>query len=103
MEVISQCGSGGVDDCKPSRKNVACMKLEGQLDMFEYCRTTIPDSVHMGDPAGGYVEILKARNLARGHLMAWSEKNAMKEHLQELMESSNLKRKKWHCDVIGGK
>ena len=70
MEVISQCGSGGLDDYKPSRTNMARMKLEGQLDVVEYSRITVPDSVHMGDPAVGYVEMLKARNSARGHLMA---------------------------------
>ena len=48
MEVISQCGSGGLDDYKPSRTNMARMKLEGQLD--EYNRITVPDSVHVGDP-----------------------------------------------------
>ena len=52
MEVISQCGSGGLDDYKPSRTNMARMKLEGQLDVVEYSRNTVPDSVHMGDPAG---------------------------------------------------
>ena len=79
MEVISQCGSGGIDDYKPSRTNMARMKLEGQLDVVEYSRITVPDSVHVGDPAGGYVEMLKARNSVRGHLMAWSEKQAMQE------------------------
>ena len=49
-------------------------------------RITVPDSFHMGDPAGGYVEMLKARNSARGHLMAWSEKHARKQYLQELTE-----------------
>ena len=29
------------------------MKLEGQLDVVEYSRITVPDSVHVGDPAGG--------------------------------------------------
>ena len=50
------------------------LKLEGQFGVVEYSRITIPDSVHMGDPAGGYVDMLKARNSARGHLMAWNEK-----------------------------
>ena len=45
MEVISQCGSGGLDDYKPSRTNMARMKLEGQLDVVEYSRITVPDSV----------------------------------------------------------
>ena len=53
MEVISQCGSGGLDDYKPSRTNMATLKLEGQLDVVEYSRITVPDSVHMGDPASG--------------------------------------------------
>ena len=81
MEVTSQCGSVGLDDYKPSRMNMARMKLEGRLDVVEYSQITVPDSVHMGDSAGGYVEMLKTRNSARGHLMAWSEKKAMQEHL----------------------
>ena len=95
MEVISQCGSGGLDDYKPSRTNMARMKLEGELDVVEYSRVTVPDSVHLGDPAGGYVEMLKAKNSARGHLMAWNEKQAMQEYLKELTENSNLNRKEY--------
>ena len=96
MEIISQCGSGGLDDYRPSRRtNMARMKLEGQLDVVEYSRVTVPESVHMGDPAGGYVEMMKARNSARGHLMAWSEKRAMQEYLKGLTESSNLNRKEY--------
>ena len=93
MEVISQCGSGGLEDYRPSRINMAKLKLEGQLDVVEYSRITVPESVHMGDPAGGYVEMLKARNSARGHLMAWSEKRAMQEYLKGLTENSNSNRR----------
>ena len=50
-EVISQCGSGGLDDYKTSRSNRARMNL-GQLGVIEYSLITVPDSVHMGDPAG---------------------------------------------------
>ena len=71
------------------------MKLEGQLGVVEYRRITVPDSVHMEDPAGGYVEMQKARNSARGHLMAWDEKQAMQECLKELAENSNLSRKEF--------
>ena len=60
------------------------MKLKGQLDVFEYSRISKPDSAHMGDSAGGYVEKLKSKTSARGHLMAWSEKKTLQEHLQEL-------------------
>ena len=52
MEVISQCGSGGLDDYKPSRTNMARMKLDRQLEVVEYSRITVPDSVHVRDPAG---------------------------------------------------
>ena len=79
----------------PQRTNVARMKLEGQLGMVEYSRITLPDSVHMGDPAWDYVEKLKARNSARGYLMAWSEKPAMQDFLKELTENSNLNRKEY--------
>ena len=95
MEIISQCGSGGLDDYRPSRTNMARMKLEGQLDVVEYSRVIVPESVHMGDPAGDNVEMLKARNSARGYLMAWSEKRAMQEYLKGLTESSNLNRKNY--------
>ena len=95
MEVISQCGSGGLEDYRPSRINMAKLKLEGQLDVVEYSRITVPESVHMGDPAGDYVEMLKARNSARGHLMAWSEKRAMQEYLKGLTENSNFNRREY--------
>ena len=52
MEVISRCGSGGLGDYKPSRTNVARMKLEGQLGVVECIRITVPDSVLMGIPPG---------------------------------------------------
>ena len=95
MEVISQFRPGGLGYYKSLRTNTALMKLEGQLDVVEYSRTTVPDSVYMEDPAWGYVEMLKARNSARGHLMAWSEKHAMQECLKELTEDSNLNRKEY--------
>ena len=95
MEVNSQCGTGGLDVYRPSRINVARMKLEGQLDVVEYSRITVPEPVHMGESAEGYVEMLKTRNSARGHLMAWSEKQAMQEYLKELTDNSNLNGKEY--------
>ena len=95
MEIISQCGSGGLEDYRPSRTNMAKLKLEGQLDVVEYSQLTVPESVHMGDPAAGYVEMLKVRNSARGQLMAWSEKRAVQEYLKGLTENSNLNRKEY--------
>ena len=32
---------------------MAKLKLEGQLDVVEYSRVTVPESVNMGDLAGG--------------------------------------------------
>ena len=66
MEVISQCGSGGLDDYKPSRTNMARSKLEGQIAVVEYSQITVQDSVHMGDPAVGYVEMLRQGFLREG-------------------------------------
>ena len=63
--------------------------------MVEYNRITVLESVHKGNAAGGYMEIVKARNSARGHLMAWHDKQAMQEYLKELETGSNLKRKKY--------
>ena len=63
-----------MEDYKPSRTNMAEMKLEGQLDVVEYSRTTVPESVHMGNPVGGYIEMVKARTSTRGHLKAWHDK-----------------------------
>ena len=41
------------------------------------------------------MEMLKASNSARGHLMAWSEMPAMQEYWKELTENSNLNRKEY--------
>ena len=79
----------GLEDYRPSRTNMAKMKLEGQLDVVEYSRATVPELVHMGDPIGGYVE------------MAWCEKQAMQEHLKGLTENSNLNRKEFVTVVYG--
>ena len=45
-------------------------------------------------------DIDHTRNSARGHLMAWSEKKAMQEDLQELTDSSNLKQKEYGTVII---
>ena len=51
----------------------------GRVHLF-----TVPESVHMSNLAGGYLEMVKARNSARGHLMAWHDKQDMQEHFKEL-------------------
>ena len=57
------------------------MKLEGHLDVVEYSRIILPESVYMSYPAVGNMEIVKTMNSARGHLMAWHDKQAMQEYL----------------------
>ena len=71
------------------------MKLEGQLDVVEYSRITVPESVHMSDPAVGYMEMVKARNSARGPLMVCRDKQDKLEYLKDLVTGSNLKRKEY--------
>ena len=95
IEVVSQCGAGGLENYKPSRTNISKINLEGQLDVVEYSSITVPESVHTGDPAGGYMDMVKARNSARGHLMAWHNEQAMQEFLKDLLTRSNLKMKEY--------
>ena len=61
-----------------------------------------PESVHMGDPAGGYTEMVMARNSGRGHLMAWHDKQAMQEYFEGAADGLKHEEEGTrHCDVIG--
>ena len=93
IEVISKCGSAALDDYIPSRTNTAKIKLERPLNLVEYSLMTVPESVHMVNPASVYVEMLKPRNSARGSVMEWHDKQAMHEYLKELMTGRNEKEK----------
>ena len=84
-----------LEDYKTSRKSMTKIKLEGQLDVVEHSRITVPESVHMAHPAGGNIEMVKARNSARGHQMAWYDKQAMQEYLKDLVTGSNLRSKEY--------
>ena len=77
-------------------------ELEGQLDVVEYSRIIVPESVQMGYPAGGTMEIVNARKSARAHLMAWQDTQAMHEFVKVLMTFRfNPKEEKLcHRDVI---
>ena len=48
IKVISHCGSGGLDDYKPSRSNMARMKMEGQLGVVKYSRTQSSWEIQQG-------------------------------------------------------
>ena len=52
---------GGSGEYKLSKINAARGKMERQLDLVEYSRIRITDSVHLGNPLAGYLEILKIR------------------------------------------
>ena len=47
MEIISQCGSGGLEDYRPSRTNMAKLKLEGQIDVVEYSNKELKVSLEL--------------------------------------------------------
>ena len=70
--------------------------------MVEYSRITVPKSVHIGDPAGGYVETLKGRNSARRYLMEGHDKQAMQGYLKKLVTGSNLKKKEYSTVMSTG-
>ena len=100
MEIISQCGSGGMKDYKASRINLAKKKLEGQIDVVKYSRIIVPEGDHMIGPAGGYVDMLKANKSARGLSMALHDKQA---GIPEGVSDGFKPEKKivWYRDVIG--
>ena len=54
---------------------------------------TLSETVSIEKPAEGYMEMLKHRNSARGHLMALEDKSAMEGYLETMMQSTTLKQK----------
>ena len=63
-EVISKSETVGLRDYKPSRPSIARLKLEGRLDVGDYRKITITQSIH---PSVGYSEMLKTRNSREGN------------------------------------
>ena len=51
------------------------------------------ETVSIDEPAGGYMEILKYRNSAKGHLMALEDNSAMEGYLETMMQGTTLKQK----------
>ena len=74
MEILSQCRESTLEDFKPSPMNHGEGSILGQPVPVEYNRLTVSETVSIDEPAGGYMEILEYRNLARGHLMALEDK-----------------------------
>ena len=48
-----------------------------QLTPEEYNRLSVSDAVKIDEPAGGYMEMMKYRNSATGHLIALENNGAM--------------------------
>ena len=93
MEILSQCGESTMKDFKPSPMNHGKGSVVGQLVPVEYNRLTLSETVSIGEPAGGYMEMLEYRNPARGHLMALEDKSAMEVYLETMMQALPSSRK----------
>ena len=93
MEILSQCGESTLKDFKPSPMNHGKGSVVGQLVPVEYNRLTVSETVSIGEPAGGYMEMIEYRNSARGHLIALEDKSAMEGYLETMMQSTTLKQK----------
>ena len=74
MEILSQCGESTMKDFKPSPMNHGKGSVAGQLVPVEYNRLTVSEAVSIGEPAGGYMEMLDYRNSARGYVIALEDK-----------------------------
>ena len=93
MERLSQCGESTMKDFKPSPMNHGKESVAGQLVPVEYNRLTVSEAVSIDEPAGGYMEMLEYRNLARGYVMALEGKSAMESYLETMLQGTTLKQK----------
>ena len=67
--------------------------VAGQLVPVEYNRLTVSEAVSIDEPAGGYMEMLKYRNSARGYVMALEDKSVMEGYLETMLQGTTLKQK----------
>ena len=93
MEILSQCGESTMKDFKPSPMNHGKGSVVGQLVPVEYNRLTVSKTVSIDEPAGGYMEMLKYRNSARGYVMALEDKSVMEGYLETMLQGTTLKQK----------
>ena len=93
MEILSQCGERTMKDFKPSPMNHGKGNVAGQLVPVEYNRLTVSEAVSIDEPAGGYMEMLEYRNLARGYVIALEDKSAMEGYLETMLQGTILKQK----------
>ena len=93
MEILSQCGERTMKDFKPSPMNHGKGNVAGQLVPVEYNRLTVSEAVSIDEPAGGYMEMLEYRNLARGYVIALEDKSAMEGYLETMLQGTTLMQK----------
>ena len=93
MEILSQCGESTMKDFEPSSMNHGKGNVARQLVPVEYNRLKVSEAVSIDEPAGGYMEMLKYRNLARGYVMALEDKSAMEGYLETMLQGTTLKQK----------
>ena len=93
METLSQCGESTMKDFKPSPMNHGNGSVAGQLVRVEYNRLTVSETVSIDEPSGGYMEMLKYRNSARGYVMALEDEKAMEGYLETMLRGTTLKQK----------
>ena len=60
---------------------------------MEHNRLTLSDTLLINESAVGYMEMMKYRNSARGHLIALEKKIAMKCYLDEMIKDTTMKQK----------
>ena len=70
MEILSQYSESTLRDFRPSCMNHGKGNAIGQLTPVEYNRLTVLDTVSIDESAGGYMEMLNYKNLARENLIA---------------------------------
>ena len=99
MEILSQCGERTLQNFKPSSMNHGGGRVIGQLVPVEHNRLTMSKTVSIDEPAGGYMEMMEYRNLARGHLIALENKSAMEGYFETMTQGTTLKQKAYETLV----
>ena len=87
MEILSQCAERALKDFKPFSMNHGKGSVAGQLILVEYNRLTMSETVSIDEPAGGYLEMVEYRNLARGHLIV------LEGYLKTMIQGTTMKQK----------
>ena len=91
MLILSQGGEKTPRDFRPSCMTHGKESVIEQLTPVEYNRLTVSDTVSVDEPAGGYMEMMRYKNTARGHLIALESKGAVECYLEERIQGTTMK------------